>query len=248
VDVGKRLDPNARLGLRLTLIVAAFALIAIPFAFLLLEVVFKGPLTRRDQQVADELNSYNLREDDGVELARLVTHLGSTVMLIAVVVAATVWLAVFHRRRRQALFLVVTATLGLVLNNVVKALVGRTRPHFEHGGATALGSSFPSGHAMNSTIVYGCLLVIIWPRLRTTGARVVALALTAVLVLAIATSRVLLTVHYVSDVVAGIVLGTAFVFASAAAFTAWRHEGGHLPAEIEAAPVLGEPDVDDVRS
>ncbi len=241
VDLRKRLDPDARLGLRLTMIVAAFVLVAVPFAFLLLEVLFKGPLTVRDQQLSTELNRYNLREDDGIEIARLITQLGSTVALIVIVVAATVWLAVFQKRRRQALFLVVTSTLGLLLNNVIKALVGRARPHFDQGGATALGSSFPSGHAMNSTVVYGCLLVIVWPMLPSVRLRAVALASTTLLVLAIATSRVVLTVHYPSDVVAGIVLGAAFVLACSAAFTAWRHDGGRLPDAIEEAPAVGEP-------
>ncbi|MEO5900349.1 MAG: phosphatase PAP2 family protein [Ilumatobacteraceae bacterium] len=222
------------------MIVTAFVLVAIPFAFLLLEVVLKGPLTVHDQQVADELNRYNVREDDGVELARVVTQLGSTAVLVAVVVVAVVWLAVFHRRRRQALFLVVTAALGLALNNVLKVVVGRARPHFAHGGGSAFGSSFPSGHAMNSTVVYGCLLVIAWPFLRSVRARIGAFVVTAGVVLAIAASRVVLTVHYVSDVVAGIVLGTAFVLASAAAFTAWRQEGGRLPEAIASAPAVGE--------
>ena len=60
------------------------------------------------------------------------------------------------------------------------------------------------------------------------------------LILAIAASRVALGVHYVSDVVAGIVLGAALVLASAAAFTAWQHEGGRLPQAIENAPTVGE--------
>ncbi len=213
---------------------------AVPFAVLLLEVVFKGSLIVDDQRVADALNRYNLREDDGVEVARVITQLGSTAVLVVVVVAGVVWLGVFHRRRRQALFLVVTAALGLALNNVLKVVVGRARPHFAHGGGTAFGSSFPSGHAMNSTVVYGCLLVIAWPLLRSVRARVEAFAVTSVVVVAIAASRVVLTVHYVSDVVAGIVLGTAFVLGSAAAFTAWRHEGGRLPVAIEGVPVLGE--------
>lgn len=56
----------------------------------------------------------------------------------------------------------------------------------------------------------------------------------AVVILAIAASRVGRTVHFVSDVVAGIVLGLAFVLASAAAPTAWRHDGGSRPAYHQA--------------
>jgi undecaprenyl-diphosphatase len=93
---------------------------------------------------------------------------------------------------------------------------------------------------MNSTVVYTSLLLLAWPRLRSVGARMLAAAATALLVFAIAASRVVLTLHYVSDVVAGIILGVAFVLASAAAFTTWRHEGGHLPEAVESAPTVGE--------
>jgi undecaprenyl-diphosphatase len=239
VDLKRRLDPEAKLGLRLTLIVVAFVLVAVPFAFLLLEVLFKGPITRSDQRFSDQVNSYNLRHPDALRIARMVSQLGSTLVLAGIVLAVTVYLAAFHRRRRQALFLVTTSVLGLLLNNLLKVLVGRARPHFATTTSTAFGSSFPSGHAMNSTVVYGCLLILAWPRLRTVG-RLLAAAVTVILVLAIAASRVVLTVHYVSDVVAGMVLGLAFTLASAAAFTTWRHEGGRLPEAVENAPTVGE--------
>jgi len=231
---------TAKLGVRLGLIVVSLILVAVPFAFLLLEVLVKGPLTKVDQRIADQQNRYNLRDPDLVHVARFVTHLGSTVVLTVSVVVATLFLAVVRRRRRQALFLVTTAVLGVITNNIIKAVVGRSRPHFTNAVATALGKSFPSGHAMNSTVVYGSLLLLAWPRLRTGLRRSIAALATAVLVLAIAASRVALGVHYVSDVVAGIVLGAAFVLASAAAFKAWEPEGGHLPDAIEDAPTLGE--------
>jgi undecaprenyl-diphosphatase len=139
--------------LRLTLLVASSVLVAVPFALLLLEVVFKGVLTARDERVAEQLNRLNLREDDAIEVARVVTRLGSTPVLAVIVLAVTVWLAVFHKRRRQALFLVVTAILGVMLNNILKVVVGRARPRFASGNVTAFGNSFPSGHAMNSTVV-----------------------------------------------------------------------------------------------
>lgn len=241
MDDTTKVDPHAaRLGVRLTLIAVAVILVAIPFGILLLEVLYKGPLTRVDQHIADQQNSDNLRDGDRVHLAQLVTHLGSTVVLAAVVVAVAVFLALFHHRRRQALFLVTTAVLGVITNNLIKAVVGRSRPHFTHAVAHAFGKSFPSGHAMNSTVIYGSLLLLAWPRLHTVARRWIAASITAVLVVSIAASRVALGVHYVSDVVAGVVLGAAFVLASAAAFRAWEHEGGHLPAAIENAPTLGE--------
>jgi membrane-associated phospholipid phosphatase len=139
------LDPNARLGLRLTLIVVAVILIAVPFGVLLLEVVFKGPLVGVDQRIATRQNLDDLRDGDRVTLARVVTQFGSTPVLIGVVVVVCVGLAILHRRRRQALFVVTTSVLGVIVNNVIKALVARSRPHFHHAVAHAFGKSFPSG-------------------------------------------------------------------------------------------------------
>ncbi len=232
------LDPNARVGVRLTLIVIALILLAIPFGALLLEVVFKGPLVGLDQRIATRQNLDNLRDGDRVTLARVVTQFGSTPVLIGVVIFACVYLAVLHRRRRRALYLITTSVLGVVVNNIIKALVARSRPHFDHAVAHAFGKSFPSGHAMNSTVVYGSLLVLAWGPLRTAARRAIAGVLVASLVGAIATSRVVLGVHYASDVVAGIALGSAFVLVSTAAFKAWQHEGGRLPRAVEDAPTL----------
>ena len=139
-----RLDPQARLGLRLTLIVVAAVLIAIPFGLLLLEVVFRGPLTSFDQRIADQQNAADLRDGSRVRLAQLITHLGSTLVLTVIVVVVTLYLAVFHRRRRQALYLITTAVLGVTVNNIIKTMVGRSRPHFSNAVAHALGKSFPS--------------------------------------------------------------------------------------------------------
>jgi undecaprenyl-diphosphatase len=82
---------------------------------------------------------------------------------------------------------------------------------------------------MNATVVYCVLLTLIWPWLRTRRRRVVAIVGTSLLVVLIATSRVVLTVHHVSDVAAGITLGVALVCASTAAFAVWPNDGGHLP-------------------
>ena len=235
---GPSLDPNTRLGVRMVLIVIALILVAVPFGLLLLEVIFKGPLVGLDQRIAIRQNLHDLRDPARVTWARLVSLLGSTPVLIGVVIVACLYLAVLHRRRRQALFLVTTSVLGLIVNNIIKVIVSRSRPQFDHAVAHAFGKSFPSGHAMNSTVVYGSLLVIAWGPLRTTVRRTAAAVLVGALIAAIATSRVVLGVHYASDVVAGIVLGAALVLASAAAFNAWQHEGGRLPAAVENAPTV----------
>ena len=209
------------------LIVVALVLVVGPFTLLLVDVLRDGPLVAIDTQIANRLNAYNAEHNVAFEAARVVTRLGSTGVLTAVTIVGAAVLTMI-RKRRQALFLITTALLGSGLNNLVKVVVGRDRPHFDTARVTALGKSFPSGHAMNAAVVYGVLLILFSPRLHTRRRRIGAVANTSLLVALIAASRVVLTVHYVSDVVAGITLGVALVCISTAAFAPWRDGGGHL--------------------
>jgi undecaprenyl-diphosphatase len=110
-------------------------------------------------------------------------------------------------------------------NSALKEVVGRARPVVEHPVAMATGKSFPSGHAMSSTVIYGVLLVVFLPMIPSRWQRAV-IAATVVLVLAIGASRVALGVHYPSDVAAGHLLGVALVVGSTAVFSRRVRIGG----------------------
>jgi undecaprenyl-diphosphatase len=144
-------------------------------------------------------------------------------------------------------YLVVTSVVGGLIDTAVKILVDRPRPVVDHPIATALGKSFPSGHAMSSTVTYGALALVFLPLLPRRS-RPWALGGVVLLVLAIGTSRLFLGVHFVSDVVGGFILGLAWLSASTAAFSIWRTEEGKQPVEVteglepEAGPALREED------
>lgn len=143
--------------------------------------------------------------------AKAATAIGSPVAVN--VVAAVVALVLLVVRWWRAAVVVALARVGeLVCESAVKVLVARPRPTLVDPVASASGYSFPSGHAGGSAAVYGALMLVgvgvvaRWARLSlVTGA--------AVLVGAVAVSRVLLGVHYPSDVAAGVVLGLAWVTA-----------------------------------
>jgi membrane-associated phospholipid phosphatase len=94
--------------------------------------------------------------------------------------------------------------------------------------AHAGGNSFPSGHAQAAVVCYGVLLLVFMPALSRAWRRV-AVTVAVLMVLGIGFSRVALGVHYVSDVVAGYVLGAAWLVAMTATFSAWRRELGRPP-------------------
>jgi membrane-associated phospholipid phosphatase len=225
----RRLDPESRYGLRLTLFAVAVLLVAVPFGLLLDQVVRDGPLTGADTSTAERLHDWVRRTPRVVGPLRVVTFLGATVWL-AFIVAATAAYTVVRRRPRLAVFLVVTAATGGVLNLAVKTTVDRERPDLEPPVATAGGYSFPSGHATSSTVVYGALTLVLLPVVPR-PARRPAVAGVVVLVVAIGTSRLALGVHYVSDVLGGFALGSAWLAASTAAFSIWRVERGGPPVE-----------------
>jgi undecaprenyl-diphosphatase len=100
-----------------------------------------------------------------------------------------------------------------VLNHLLKVLFARPRPHFEHPLLVETSYSFPSGHAMESFVVYGMLAYFAVLALRSWESRVAAVFGAALLVVLIGFSRMYLGVHYLSDVLAGYAAGGVWLSA-----------------------------------
>jgi undecaprenyl-diphosphatase len=226
--IAERVGPAGRYGLRVTLLAAAFVLVTVPFALLLFEVVAKGPLVRIDAAVADWMNGWVHGLPWLVHVLEVISWFGLPPWLgtFVTVGAVFVW---WRGRHRLAAYLVVTVVGGSLVDTLVKVLVDRPRPLVDHPLDTAFGTSFPSGHAMASTVAYGAVLLVFLPVLGRRH-RPVAIAVAVTIVLAIGSSRLLLGVHFLSDVVGGYVLGVAWLLASTAVFEIWRKEEGERPA------------------
>jgi undecaprenyl-diphosphatase len=228
--VRRRLDPDGRYGLRVTLFALAFLLVAIPFGLLLDQVQAGGSLVRLDTWAARHLHEWAGRSGGAVRVLKIVTFLGAPVWFYLIVTPAVVW--VWRRGHgRLAVFLVVTTLGGGLLDTLVKEAVDRPRPSLLEPVATARGKSFPSGHAMSSTVVYGSLLLVFLPVIARRR-RVAVAAGVVVLVGAIGFTRLALGVHYITDVLGGYALGLAWLAASTAAFSTWRVERGQPAVEV----------------
>lgn len=139
-----------------------------------------------------------------------ITALGtsSVVMMIVAIAALFLWL---NQHRQSALLLIFTTFGGIILNNLLKLGFARPRPDVITWVTQAKLSSFPSGHAMSATIVYGTVAYLAARLQRTHASRVAVMATALVVIFLIAISRLYLGVHYPSDVLAGIVVGIAWV-------------------------------------
>jgi membrane-associated phospholipid phosphatase len=141
------------------------------------------------------------------QILRNISLLGGTVGSIVVALVVAVLAVAFRRLpvRGVVSFLVVVMVGQTVLVNVIKVIVDRTRPDIDRLTGFA-GPSFPSGHAATTAATFACAALL----LGYSRGRVERAALTGVaagIAVAVATTRVLLGVHWLTDVVAGLLLG-----------------------------------------
>jgi membrane-associated phospholipid phosphatase len=204
---------------------AATTLAAAVFAVLLVLVrLHWAPLESADRAAAAGLNRLIAGNGPLVTTIKAVTWLGGDGVLWTVVGVAAALLAI-RKRWRLTAYLLVTAAGALVLDPVLKSLAGRLRPVVAHPIAHGAGNSFPSGHTLGSIVCYGAILLVFLPAARGRW-RVGFITVVAVLVALIGISRILLGVHYVSDVVGGWAIGIAWLGLTAFAFEATRHAAG----------------------
>ena len=145
------------------------------------------------------------------------TTIGGTAGLGAIV-AVVVAILLLLKERASAIFVVVTAVAGALLNLGLKMIFARARPDVASALAIARWYSFPSGHAMGSFITFGALAYIAlrqpWPWV----AKSAGLAIALTIVVLVGLSRVYLGVHWTSDIAGGWSAGTVWLASAVVAF------------------------------
>jgi undecaprenyl-diphosphatase len=150
-------------------------------------------------------------------LARALNVLGGGVVTIPVRVVVAGWLALRRRWRAFAVWVLTWATAEIVLSSA-KAFFHRGRPDLPL--VDTVGNSFPSGHAVAGASIAVALVLVLFPS-GPQRRRWEWLAVAFAFVMAF--SRVYLRAHWLSDVVAGVLLGTGVALGVAATVTEIRH-------------------------
>ena len=189
------------------------------FTWIAANIGTDGALTSVDASVGAWLRQ---RATPPFTLAMMaISFLGAPSTLTAVTAVIGVMLA--RRRKFEGLVALMTLVLGgNLLNYGLKFLIHRGRPTSEDPLLTLTGYSFPSGHAMASTVFYG--FVVTYVLTVTRQGQNTAIATGLLMIGLVCLSRVYLGVHYVSDVLAGILEAIAW---STLALTALRVARGH---------------------
>jgi undecaprenyl-diphosphatase len=183
---------------------------------LLLYLVRTGwpPLERLDARAAAAAHRAFTGRRIALTALPVVTNLGGNAVMWWLVTVTALGMAL-RRQVRLAGYLVVAGLGALALVPLVHLAAARI----------LTGDGFPSGHAVNSVVFYGAILLVFLPAIGRRF-RPAAVTVAVLLVAAIGISRVGLGVRHVSDVLAGWLLGLAWLGVTVSAFQHWRSELG----------------------
>ncbi len=207
-----RTDPTVFTGLPLTLLVLAAAYLAVLFGGLVEEVFDTQGIKAVDDTIVSWVAPW--RTQTLVDIFEWITNLGSMETLTAVAIVASAFL-VAHGPQRYVLPIWLTVVGSQVTTFGGKFIIDRPRPDFVLD-VTASTPSFPSGHTTGAMAVYGIIAYAVLRDVSSPRARFDVAYVAAVLIALIAFSRIFLSVHFPSDVAAGLLVGSFWLLAGIA--------------------------------
>ncbi len=144
------------------------------------------------------------------QMMGLVTEAGSVLFLMVASVILAVYLFFAKKSKWYSLFFSINMIGISLLTQVLKLIFERERPELiaQYGGT---GFSFPSGHSTGSIAFYGFIVYLLWKTVSTKWLKWFSVLFFALLAISIAFSRVVLGVHFFTDIVAGMSLGVAWL-------------------------------------
>jgi undecaprenyl-diphosphatase len=212
--LSRRVDPRTATGLALTLalgLAIAGGLVVGLLAFLMRS---SGTLVAVDTGAGDW--GVDHATPWSTHAIQLVTDIGGTWFVIALGVVVCVVEFVRVPNRWIPVFLLTVVLGEVVLVNSIKELLHRVRPTFNPIAET-LGPSFPSGHSATAAAFYAAVALVL-ARRRSPRTRSLLAGAAVAVAIGVAASRVLLGVHWLSDVVAGLAFGWGWFAVCAIAF------------------------------
>ncbi len=208
--VGRRLGAHPALALTLLLGIGAAFL-----ASFLVSRVYDA-VTERDGVAALDVPllhaAMRLRSPAVDGIAAGVAYVFGPVGMPLMAVAAILVLSL-RRRSLTPVLLIGASGIGSLLMTIAgKDIIGRHRPRLSDAVPPfEYSPSFPSGHTLNATVIAGIVGYLIWLRRHAIAAKIAALAVPVVIAVTVGLTRILLGAHWFTDVLAGWLLGAAWL-------------------------------------
>ena len=152
---------------------------------------------------SDNTHSTGVMAKWGANMAGTITKV--TVTAVVVLVLLFLW-----KRWFESTVIAMTLILEAACFVTITSLVGRPRPPVRHLENSPISSSFPSGHAA-AAAAYGAIAVVIFWHSRKRAVRIATVVITGLICVTVAVCRMYMGMHYLSDIIAGLLLGTTCV-------------------------------------
>lgn len=173
------------------------------------------------------------------EAAADITSLGGIAVLTVFALVALGFMLIL-KKRLSAVLLVVGLAGGVALSEGLKAVFERERPPAAYQAVETLNASFPSGHALLSTVFYLSVAVMMTRAFPRRGLKIYVLAVGMVFALMVGLTRVYLGAHWASDVMAGWCVGAAWAMTLWLVSYAAERRQAHSHARLVDETTIGE--------
>lgn len=170
-------------------------------------LVYFNIFNNLDIKIYDFIISF--KNDINTSLFKTITFLGS-IKFISLICITFALLTLIKKDKSYLLIILVTLVSSTV-NLIIKNIIRRDRPDKINWLITESNYSFPSGHSMTATVLYGFLAYLIYKSNLNKNVKTIILIMILLLILLIGISRIYLGVHYTSDVIGGFLWGSTLL-------------------------------------
>lgn len=181
------------------------AALSILIFLLILRDIFKYEITIYDNW-AYKTFVESIRNNNLTQIMKFFSFLGSGIFLISLVAS----LLLLLKNKKDGLLASINIALIYIINNIIKVIIRRPRPS-GYNLIIEKSFSFPSGHSMVSTAVYGFLIYLIYKNINNRKLKYLLIILSFMVIILICISRVYLGVHYLSDTLGGFFFSISYL-------------------------------------
>ncbi len=145
-------------------------------------------------------------------------------IIVAVLLALVLYL--LFKQKEATIWFAATVVLSLALNTAIKVIIGRERPdiHRLTAFANEAGKSFPSGHSIFATIIFGSIFFICLGKLKNRSSKILLGILCIILIALVMFSRIFVGVHYPSDTIGGFLEGISILLLTYPAYIKYQEK------------------------
>ena len=207
----RRLREGVPPALYLLACAVVLAVVLVGIGWVLAKVVQNDGIGRADTGVSRWF--VGERTSDLNDATEYTSEVGGTLTVTALAVLAVAVAAFVWRRWREPMLVAVAVAGEVAIFVTVTLLVDRQRPPVRHLDPAPPTSSFPSGHTAATVVLWGALAVLASERARSALVRGLFVALAVAVPLVVAASRMYRGMHYLTDVLGGLLLGWLWLLA-----------------------------------